>query len=285
MKATEQVNLPAGAGYAMPVHWFGASTAKANIILMAALGMGARFYLPLATALQGAGFNVALLEQRGHGDSPWRPSRRCDWGFREPLVDEIPVALEWLEQTAPDLPIYLMGHSLGGHFAAIAAGLYPDKVAGVILVACGSPWVGGFEGATARKLKFLCTLIPPACALFGYYPGDRLGFGGREARTLMSDWLSVARTSRYQAVGLSDDLDCGIARYRGPVLCLRMEDDDFAPAAAVHAVTDKFIQAPVTHRLLDGEEIDDRADHFRWARSPSAVVAQVDGWYRDTCGG
>ena len=278
MKAAESVSLPAGAGYSLPLQWFAAESPTATVVMMAALGMGARFYQPLAQALQEKGMNVALLEQRGHGDSAWRASRRCDWGFREPLVDEIPAALEWLKETAPDQPVYPMGHSLGGHYAAMAAGLYPELVDGVILAACGSPWVGGFSGKTAPQLKTLCKLIPPACALLGYYPGERLGFGGREARTLMSDWLAVANTNRYQASGLSEDLDSGIAGYGGPVLCLRMQDDVFAPRESVHAVTDKFIQAEVEHRVLNAQVLGDKADHFRWVRTPAVVADTIRIW-------
>jgi len=279
MKAAEQISLPGGAGYTLPVNWYPAESARGSVILMAALGMGARFYQPLAQALQAAGLNVALVEQRGHGDSPWRPSRDCDWGFREPLVNEIPVALDWVKSRSSGVPVYLMGHSLGGHYAAMAAGVYGAQIDGIILAACGSPWLGGFAGATRRKLKFLCAMIPPASALLGYYPGDRLGFGGREARTLMQDWLALAKTNRYQANGFSEDLDCGIAQYTGPVLSLRMADDAFAPPMSVDAVTEKFITATVSSVLLDAQTLGDRADHFRWVRSPAATVQQIVRWH------
>ncbi len=279
MKAPESVSLPGGAGYTLPVNWYPADRASGAVVLMAALGMGARFYQPLAKALQAAGLNVALLEQRGHGESPWRPSRSCDWGFREPLVNEIPVALDWVKSRSAGLPVYLMGHSLGGHYSAMASGVYGGQIDGIILAACGSPWLGGFTGATRRKLKFLCAMVPPASAILGYYPGDKLGFGGREARTLMQDWLALAKTNRYQANGFSDDLDCGIAQYSGPVLSLRMADDAFAPPASVEAVVEKFITATVSNVVLDEQMLGDRADHFRWARSPTATVQQIVHWH------
>ena len=279
MKAAEPMSLPGGAGYTLPVNWYSAESASGSVILMAALGMGARFYQPLAQALQAAGLNVALLEQRGHGDSPWRPSHHCDWGFREALVNEIPVALDWVKSRSSSLPVYLMGHSLGGHYSAMTAGVYGEQIDGIILAACGSPWLGGFPGKPRRKLKFLCAMIPPASALLGYYPGDKLGFGGREARTLMQDWLALAKTNRYQANGFSDDLDCGIAQYTGPVLSLRMADDAFAPPASVEAVNEKFIAATVSNVLLDKQALNDRADHFRWARSPAAAVKEIVRWH------
>jgi predicted alpha/beta hydrolase len=139
--------------------------------------------------------------------------------------------------------------------------------------------VGGFTGTTRRKLAFLCAMIPPVSALLGYYPGDKLGFGGREARTLMQDWRALAKTNRYQANGFSDDLDCGIAQYSGPVLSLSLADDPFAPPASVDAVVDKFIAASVSNVLLDEQTLGDRADHFRWVRSPAATVEQIICWH------
>jgi len=273
------VDIATNNDYRVPVRWLPAADARANLVLMAALGVAARFYLPLATALRDAGFNVALVEQRGHGDSSLRPSRETDYGFRDALVDDIPAVIDWLGEQAPGLRCLLMGHSLGGHYAAITAGRLPEHVQGVILVACGSPWVGGFTGRIRRQLQLLVRLIPLSGALLGYYPGDKLGFGGREARTLMNDWRALAQTNVYSAFGLNADLDAGIAAFTGPVLSLRLADDPFAPEAAMAAVTGKFQSAPVTRAVIDAQELGDDADHFRWARTPAAIVRRVQQWH------
>jgi predicted alpha/beta hydrolase len=273
------VDIATNNDYRVPVRWLPAASACDNIVLMAALGVAARFYLPLAMALRDAGFNVALVEQRGHGDSSLRPSRDTDYGFRDALVDDIPAVIDWVVEQAPGLRCLLMGHSLGGHYAAITAGRLPEHVQGVVLVACGSPWVGGFSGSTQRQLQLLVRLIPVFGRLLGYYPGDRLGFGGREARTLMNDWRALAQTNVYSAFGLNADLDAGIAAFTGPVLSLRLADDAFAPAAAMAAVTGKFQSAMVSKAVIDAQELGDDADHFRWARTPAAIVRHVQHWH------
>lgn len=270
--------VDAGDGYRVPLFWHAAAQPRGNILLMAALGVPARFYLPLAQELCASGLNVALIEQRGHGESELRPSRRTDFGFRHALVHDIPAVLGHVRQSAPGLPLYLMGHSLGGHYAAITAGRMPADIDGVILAACGTPWIGAFAGRTQRQLQLLVRLVPALGLLFGYYPGDRVGFGGREARTLMADWRALALDNRYRARGLDEDLDAAIGRYRGPVLSLRMSDDSYAPAAAMAAVTDKFRHARVTQRVLTADDLGDRADHFRWARTPAAVAREVSAW-------
>jgi predicted alpha/beta hydrolase len=276
--SVERWDLPVADGYRVPVSWYPAPTPRATIVLMAALGVGARFYQPLAVALRDVGLQVALVEQRGHGDSPLRPSRRVDFGFREALMEDIPAVLQAIADRAPGPPLYLMGHSLGGHYAAITAGRLPDRIRGVIITACGSPWMEAFDGATRRQLKLLCRLIPLCNLLLGYYPGHRLGFGGREARTLMADWLALARTNVYQARGVAEDLEAGIRAFPGPLLSIRLADDAYAPERAMAAVSDKFNPTQVRKVVVSAEELGDRADHFRWARAPAAMVHQVNRW-------
>lgn len=143
-----------------------------------------------------------------------------------------------------------------------------------------SAWVGAYQGRTQRQLQLLIGLVPALTRLLGHYPGERIGFGGREARRLMRDWLQLARHDRYEAAGLDEDLEAGIRRYDGPVLVLRMADDDYAPETAVRAVSDRFAAADVDLRVLDADMLGDRADHFRWARRPDAVTAAILSWLR-----
>lgn len=277
MSVTEHY-LPTRSGYRLPLTWYAAEAPRASLVLMAALGVAARFYQPLAQALCEAGCHVALVEQRGHGGSALRPSRQQDFGFREAIEEDIPVVLAALQQWAPTLPVVLMGHSLGGHYAAITAGRLPQQVAGVVVCACASPWLGAFRGRIHWQIRLLCALIPLCNRLLGYYPGDRLGFGGREARTLMADWRDLALTNRYRARGSAEDYDQGIAGYSGPLLSIRLADDVFGPEAGMAAVTDKFARAAVSKVVIDASELGDRADHFRWARSPAAIVAAISHW-------
>lgn len=273
-----QHHLTMASGYALPVTWYAAESPRATLVLMAALGVAARFYQPLAKALSEAGCHVALVEQRGHGDSAVRPSRQQDFGFRQAIEEEIPALLDALEQWAPGLPVLLMGHSLGGHYAAISAGRFPERIAGVVLCACASPWIGAFRGRIHWQIRLLCALIPLFNTMLGYYPGDRIGFGGREARTLMADWRDLALSNRYRARGSNEDFDQGIATYRGPLLSIRLADDAFGPESGMAAVTDKFTGATLSKVVISAAELGDRADHFRWARSPDAIVAAVSHW-------
>ena len=247
--------------------------------MLPALGVTASYYAPLAEALAGQGLEVGVLELPGQGGSPVRASWRVDFGFRELLEEDVPAALQQLREAAPDVPLLLLGHSLGGHLAAMTAGRgSAGEIDGLILTACSSPWLPGYDRKTRRQLRMLRTLVRLSIVTLGYYPGHRLGFGGREARTLMRDWLALMANNRYRAAGLYENLDAAVARYTGPVLAVRMAEDTYAPEAAMEAVLGKFKSASLTREVIDSVALGTRADHFRWAREPDALVQRITAW-------
>lgn len=265
-------------GYRVPIQWQAGGDGAPVVLIMAALGAPARLYENLAEALGDQGFNVVLLEQRGHGESALRASRECDWGFAEVLTNDLPAVFDWIGNQVPGAPLYLLGHSLGGHYSAIMAGRFPERIAGVIVVATGSPWWRAFEGKFRFQIRLLVNLLPFITLLAGYYPGKQVGFGDSEARTLMADWRDLAIDNSYVARGLQEKLDANIARFTGPVLSVRLADDPFAPERAMRAVTDKFTNSPVTERVITADELGDRADHFRWAKQGRVVAGVVADW-------
>lgn len=249
-----------------------------TLVILPALGIAAKFYARIAQALAEQGLDVVVMEQRGHGESAWRPSRQCDYGFREWLRDDIPATLDWAWHHLPGERRFLLGHSLGGHLGAMACGLYPERVNGLILSACASPWPPAYSTPMRMKLAVLAAAVKLSGPTLGYYPGSALGFGGREARTLMRDWYHMLRANRYAAQGVAHDLDNAVNQYAGQVLSLRYADDDLAPEAATRAVTDKLGDAELTYQLIRSDHYTRPADHYQWAREPQPTVEAIKQW-------
>lgn len=72
-------------------------------------------------------YRVVALDHRGHGDSDRDPEGRYD---HETMARDVAAALESLGATR----VVLVGHSLGGRVAMRFAGLFPEKVAGLVIV-------------------------------------------------------------------------------------------------------------------------------------------------------
>ena len=241
------------------------------LLWLPALGVAARHYLPLAAALAAHGIAVHLHEWRGNGSSSLRPSRERDWGYAELLSRDLPASLD---AVPGDAPLWLGGHSLGGQLACCLAGLHPPRIAGLALVASGTPYWRRIENSTSED-NGSYRLLPWLARRQGVLHGRRLGFGGTEARGLIADWAAVGRSGRYAAAGTTLDLEAGMAALQLPVQAVVLADDWLGPASSLHGLLAHLPRAQAGIVVLDQQQLQVRADHFSWMRSPGTVASTL----------
>ena len=69
------------------------------------------------------------------------------------LVEDMKVVTDWIHRTYPDLPVYLLGHSMGSLAVRTYMKTHDDAVSGVIL--CGSPSDSPMAPAALSLARFL----------------------------------------------------------------------------------------------------------------------------------
>ncbi|MDD2604871.1 MAG: alpha/beta fold hydrolase [Desulfobacteraceae bacterium] len=247
------------------------------MIFVPALGVRANYYAAFARALNHHGITVVLNELRGHGQSPVTPNRCTDFGYSALINEDLRKAVTHVQAVFRDLPLVLAGHSLGGQLATLFAARYQPKVAGIIQIACGSPYFRGFPPARRRAIYWGSFAIQTVSALMGYFPGRFFGFGGREARRLMNDWSRVARTNLFNFKDDPYDYDGTLAAVGCPVLSFCFPADTYAPLPAVRYFTDKLPQNRVKLRLLNIPEFQD-TDHFNWIAQGPLIAPLLAAW-------
>lgn len=258
---------------------------RVGLLWLPALGVAARHYLPMAQALAECGVTVALHEWRGTGTSSVRASRRCDWGYRELLDIDLPESFARAGAQQGGLTWFVGGHSIGGQFAALFAALRPDEVRGVLLVATGVPDWRKYPRRQQGLLRLAFALVRPITAVFGYFPGRRLGFGGNEARTLMRDWAHSGRTGKYAPPTVRADLESALAAFDGAVFAAQLADDALCPATSLEGLLAKMPRATVEREHFADERFDNRqATHFSWMKASTPIVSAVDAWLRRSMG-
>jgi predicted alpha/beta hydrolase len=253
-----------------------APPARALIYWLPAMGVPARHYLPLAEALAAQGIAIALHEWRGIGSSSQRAGRRENWGYRELLSQDLPAGMAAFLRRFPGRSCYLGGHSLGGQLACVYAGLHPQEIDGLVLVASGAPYWRRFHRGALIGIAY--ALAPVVSALLGYLPGRRIGFGGNEARGVIADWSRSGRSGRYAADGMDEDLEQALAQVDTPVLAIRLATDWLAPSASLAWLLGKLPRSDRQAIVMDRERLGVPADHFSWMKSPAAMAAEVGAW-------
>lgn len=248
-------------------------------VLWPAMGVPARYYRHFASALNAAGIEVVVADLRGTGASTPRPSRSSRYGLAE-LVSDVEAVLDALKPRRAGRHTLLVGHSLGGQVCALhlaarhAAGLDPG-VDGLALLAVGLPYWRCYPGRLAPGTLALTQTLALASFMLRVWPG--WGFGGRQARGVISGWAHTARTGRYPSLD-GVDVEAALAGVRLPVLAVDMETDQYTPAPTVDHLTAKLAAASVTRQHYSAAEAGSPIDHFTWARHGAPLAARVATW-------
>jgi len=279
-KESVRVESPDGATSTLTVG-AAADPAAPVVLCLPAMGIEARFYVPLLDALVEAGLNAAVLELRGLGASSVRPSHRVDFGYATLAQQDLPAAIRSVRARFPSSPLYILGHSLGGQVATLHLSATPDtEIRGLALVASGVPIYRLWPFPMGLVVHAISWLFPLVARVLGYYPGSRLAFGGSEARGVITDWGHIARTGRFAPRGWTGpEPEAALRSVKVPILGVSLERDRFTPAPVVDYMIAKMTAAPVERFHYDyrahGEP---PVDHVRWPRHPRVIVERVAAW-------
>lgn len=259
---------------------FAAADPSAPLVFISpAMGVRASYYAPLAQAFAEQGIHACTLDYRGTGNSSVRASRKVDFGY-EVLVMDLKEAVGQLRKEFPDNRFILLGHSLGGQIGALAMSRFPDLFDGLALIAACMVYYKGWEGKGTGRIQFAVRFFPFLAKVWGYFPGKKVGFGGREARTVMKDWGLNGTQGIYRPKGSTFDYEEALRQFAAPVLALSLAGDSFAPQKAVANLVAKVDNSPNHQHLhITADQAGlKKLTHFNWVKHPNFFVKQVKAW-------
>lgn len=117
----------------LPTKYWPCADAKATLLIIHGFGEHCGRYAGMAQAMNAQGVEVYGYDQRGHGANPLGP-RGC--ARAADLEKDILAVLDALREKS-DLPLFLLGHSLGGGLVAYTLAHSQPSVRAAILC---SPW-------------------------------------------------------------------------------------------------------------------------------------------------
>jgi len=138
---------------------------KGIVIVCHGFGEHAGAYLEHAGRLWQGNYASVILDQRGHGKPPegakrWHgviPSYQC-------FIDDIVSVTEAVRKMAPDTPIAIYGHSMGGNIVInTLLRLPPEQASGYFCAVFESPWLDLYDPPNAFTLgliRFLNRIAP-----------------------------------------------------------------------------------------------------------------------------
>jgi predicted alpha/beta hydrolase len=248
--------------------------AKATLVIGGAMAVPQSYYADYATWLSEQGYRVWTFDYRGHGDS--LPLAGGD--LRKVKADLLDWARDYEAVVAqahserPLLPLYLVGHSLGAQLPGLFE--HPERVDALFSLAAGS----GYWRENAPQLRRTVLLLwyfvaPVTTALFGYYPGKKIGMVGDLPAGVMRQWRRWCLHPRYSAA----EGDKALLRYaqaRYPIRAWSFSDDEMMTLQGTRSLLGLYASAPQSVEVVKPSDVElTRIGHFGFFREKSMKAA------------
>jgi pimeloyl-ACP methyl ester carboxylesterase len=209
--------------------------------------------------LRGSGRRALAIDLRGHGRS--RPAADGDYTIAA-MAGDVIAAADFLGLDR----FVLVGHSMGGGVAVQTVGLYPARVAGLLLL---DPTSDGRSIPAEQAQQMMAALEGDAYrATIEQYWGPMLAPSTEAVRAGVFD--SLSRTVKAAVVEplrglLTFDPVTPLSRYPGPMLTVITRYNELP--SGYHALVPQL-----PHRKIDG------TGHWLQLDAPDAVNREIDGF-------
>ncbi len=203
-----------GAGASLHWHrWLPETAPRAIVLLVHGYAEHLGRYEHVAAALTDKGFGVYALDHWGHGKSDGTP------GFVpafSAFTDGVELLLAKAEADYPGLPLFLIGHSMGGLIAPLHLATHQSHYAGAVLsgpaiLAAQEPsrfmiWISRLLSRIAPRLgvlQFDATSVSRDPQVVATYIADPLVYSGKMGARLAKEMFEAMAAARAAAGGIT----------------------------------------------------------------------------------
>jgi alpha-beta hydrolase superfamily lysophospholipase len=207
------------------------------VVLVHGYGEHIGRYQHVAAALNARGSAVVGPDHRGHGQSPGEPALVEDF---EPIVDDLRAVVQ---DARGDLPVVMVGHSMGGLIATRYAQRFPEDLAGLVLsapaIGLGPVLQGWLEDPPSDPIDGAVLSRDPAVG--EAYAADPLVYhGGWKVPTLRA------------FIAADDAIAAGPGFGALPLLYVHGGDDQLVPAGLAQPVVERLAGEDAELVVIDG---------------------------------
>ena len=237
--------LTASDGYAIgALNYASADRAVGRLIIAGATGVPQRFYGHFARFAASWNIDVWTLDYRGIGLSRPPDLRNLRMNYLDWARLDLAALLDHVAADR-SLPVWMVGHSYGGH----AFGLLPghERVQRFATFATGAGWHGWMPPLERMRVLAMWRVIGPLIVRSkGYLAWSLLNMGEDLPRDVFVQWRRWCQWPRYffddpEESHLSDTF----AQVRTPIRAINATDDKWAPPASRDAFMSAYSNAPV----------------------------------------
>jgi len=235
--------------------------AIAGLVLAPAMAVKQSFYEAFASYMASRGYLVWTFDYYGIGESQQGSMRQCNATVSTWVTDDYNMVINHASTAMAGLPLYVLGHSLGGLITPLLPSA--EKLSGIVTIAVGSGAKQYLQPRLQRSTPWLWYLVAPIlCSVFGYFPGARIGVMGDMPRHALLQWRRWCLSTEY-LFDIEPNARAAYAAINCPLLSLSFSDDELLRESGVVWLHDAYTGTQVEYRAISANTLNSpRIGHF-----------------------
>jgi predicted alpha/beta hydrolase len=275
----ELVPFAAWDGFQLTGHWTLPAEPTRVTVIHPATAVPQRYYLAFASWLAARGHAVLVYDYRGIGLSRTGSLRGFRASMDEWVYSDAPAAMQLARKRFPDLPLSVIGHSMGGHAMMMNGTL--AQASSAAFVGSGSGYWGYTHGLLRlQRLTVWNVLFPGFLNTLGYVPGWA-GIGEDLPHGVASQWCDRCLNPTYFEPRIAEEIRHNLRDLPLKVRSYAFTDDDYINPDAVNDFAQYFPEGRFELRTLSPAEAGRRSiGHFRAFRpdDTNQLWTDIAGW-------
>lgn len=273
LQITASDTFTLGATHFSPSYSGSEQTSTAPLIIVAgATGVPQRFYRRFAEAAVAQGCQVLTFDYRGIGQSKPGSLKGFKMNYLDWAEKDLAAVIEYA--AAFNAPLYIVGHSYGGH----AIGLLPDltPIRAAWTYGTGAGWSGWMPKMERLKVQFMWQIVAPVLTrMYGYLGWSVLGMGEDLPLDVYKQWKHWCSYPKYFFEDPAlPHLSKQFARVTFPLSAINATDDKWAPPASRDAFMQHYQNATLTNETIDPDKFGGNIGHMGYFRTHSEALWQ-----------
>ena len=275
----EKITIEAADGVELSARWWpGSPNGERSLLFVPGLAAPQEYLHFFASYLAQRGWNVLTFDYRSVG------------GSRNPAVDttatlddwaglDLPAALTAIKQRTDSKFLGVVAHSIGGQL--VGQSPIRSEINGALFISAQRGIRKLYEGVARIRVEYAYAVFPILIRLFGNMPVSNLTFPVQCSGQAVRQWVEWGRRGVFvDRKGTS--VESRFADFVGPLTVVSIDDDEYyAPAAAVDALTRVYTNAQVERIVLSPKECGMEAiGHFGFfhRHTPRAMWDLAASW-------
>ncbi|MPZ66264.1 MAG: alpha/beta fold hydrolase [Pseudonocardiaceae bacterium] len=230
--------------------WLPDDDPRAVVVIVHGLGEHGGRYDHVGQHLAGAGFACYAADHCGHGRSQ---GRRANIGRMDRIVDDLAEFVGFATAHTPGVPVFVLGHSMGGLIALQYATGEPAELTGLVL--SGAAVQVAVGSSLMRSVARLLSAVTPNLGVLTL-PPEHLSRDPEVVAAYRTDPLvhhgKVPARTGAEILATTQALPERLDRLRIPVLILHGVEDRLVSPAGSRMVHQRIATEDRTLRLYDG---------------------------------